>query len=169
MNVEIQRGAASGDVIELESDICVSIVQKKDPLFQRRGSDLIVRKSVALVDALCGVRFRLTHLDGRVLLLSSPRSKVIEPGAMLRVDGEGFPIKGRPMEFGDLFILFDVVFPQAHEINLSYLSQIPEMVPKGEPIDPDCDVSFCDIADGRLEDFGRAEDEYEEEEPSESF
>ena len=118
IDVDIEPGTDDGDAISISSDILVLISQKPHPTFERRGSDLLVTHTVNLSQALCGFRFPLVHLDGRTLILDSGKS-VISPGSLLSVTGEGFPVKGRPGERGDLFILFDVIFPTPAELTPS--------------------------------------------------
>jgi DnaJ-class molecular chaperone len=171
MYVEIEPGTEQGDEIHFENGIAVSIVQKSHPLFERRGSDLLFRKSVSLREALCGVRFRLQHLDGRILLLSNERGSVVQPGSLFTVPGEGFRVKGKRREFGDLFIMFDVIFPRPDEIDVRRLQQILGLVPASERVDESADVSFCHFSAGQLEDFGKtdAEEEQEKEEEDDEF
>lgn len=52
-------------------DIVIVLDQKPHPVFQRSGSDLIVRREVPLVDALCGCKQVIRTLDNRRLLVSS--------------------------------------------------------------------------------------------------
>ena len=51
--------------------------QKEHSTFKRIGTDLFYEKSISLVEALCGTRFHLAHLDDRSLEVSS--SGVIKP------------------------------------------------------------------------------------------
>lgn len=52
-------------------DIVIVLDQKPHPVFQRRGNDLLVRREVPLVDALCGCKQVIQTLDNRRLLVSS--------------------------------------------------------------------------------------------------
>ena len=76
MKVEIDKGAPHGDkytihgegdeVPDCESgDVIVQILEKKHKNFTRRGADLAIEKEVTLLEALTGVDFVITHLDGR--------------------------------------------------------------------------------------------------------
>lgn len=110
---------------------CPRVVQE----FRRDGSDLHISHRIGLVEALCGFQFMLTHLDGRHLVIKNPPGKVIEPGesnfkemwvdfsvkcgddavvlsgSIRVVRGEGMPQYRNPFEKGDLFIKFEVQFP----------------------------------------------------------
>lgn len=54
----IQPGIIAGDVY-------VRIKIKKHQTFERRGADLIHIKKISLLEALTGVAFEITHLDGK--------------------------------------------------------------------------------------------------------
>lgn len=43
-------------------------------MFKRKGSDLIMEKTLSLAESLCGFCFTITHLDQRVLKVRSPFS-----------------------------------------------------------------------------------------------
>lgn len=51
----------------MPADIVFVINEKKHPVFEREGNDLIHTAKLPLVDALCGATVRLTTLDGRPL------------------------------------------------------------------------------------------------------
>ncbi|PSC75824.1 molecular chaperone [Micractinium conductrix] len=102
-----EAGSDSPDV--LPGDLIFILEQKEHATFKRIGTDLFFEKTVSLVDALCGVHFHLTHLDERVLEVSS--SGVIKPDSWACIRGEGMPIQGRPFEKGNLYVHFTVEFP----------------------------------------------------------
>jgi hypothetical protein len=81
------------------------------------------------------------------------------PGHCSASPGAGFRVKKKGREFGDLFILFDLIFPKPHEINVGGLQQTLA----SERVDESAEVTLCHLADTRLEDFGRTkEEDYEE-------
>ena len=61
--------------------------------------------------ALAGFEKELRHLDGHTVRLA--RTDVTPPGFVLRVAGQGMPLKEAASEFGDLFVDFIVDFPQS--------------------------------------------------------
>ena len=48
----------------LQGDIVLVVQQKDHDVFQRRGSDLIIKKEITLLEALTGPKFIVEHLDG---------------------------------------------------------------------------------------------------------
>ena len=64
----------------------IAVVQESDhPLFERKGVDLFVKKSITLVDALCGFTFVLDHLDDRKIAIHSAPGEVLFPGKCLSI------------------------------------------------------------------------------------
>jgi DnaJ family protein A protein 2 len=74
--VEIDKGAPNGEKYTIHGegdevpdaeagDVIVILEEKKHKLFKRKGADLFMEKEITLLEALTGVDFVLTHLDGR--------------------------------------------------------------------------------------------------------
>lgn len=72
-----------------------------------------MEKEIGLYEALAGTRFEFRHLDGRPVAVSSPPGKIIGHGETMCVDELGMPLFGRAFKYGNLFIIFSVVFPQS--------------------------------------------------------
>ncbi|XP_006729764.1 dnaJ homolog subfamily A member 2 [Leptonychotes weddellii] len=98
-------------------------------VFQRDGNDLHMTYKIGLVEALCGFQFTFKHLDGRQIVVKYPPGKVIEPGCVRVVRGEGMPQYRNPFEKGDLYIKFDVQFPENNWINPDKLSELEDLLP----------------------------------------
>mmetsp|Transcript_10852 Transcript_10852/g.40501 ORF Transcript_10852/g.40501 Transcript_10852/m.40501 type:complete len:335 (-) Transcript_10852:1685-2689(-) len=75
--------------------------------FEKKGIDLEYKKSVSLREALSGCKFTITRLDGTLLNVDT-KEKILKPGTVYRLQGEGLPYPGGK---GDLHIKFDVKFP----------------------------------------------------------
>ena len=69
--------------------------------FIRQGNDLLYRKKISLVDALCGVSFDITTLDDRKLKIAY--SDIIIPGEKRVIKNEGIR--------GNLILEFEIIFP----------------------------------------------------------
>ncbi len=94
----------------IPADIVFVLQDKPDPEYSREGNDLIYHKEISLKDALCGVKFTYTHLDGRKFNVFAPA--VISPATQIKYPGLGMPIAKAPGEFGDLKIMFNIRFPK---------------------------------------------------------
>lgn len=123
LEIYIPRGAREGERITLEGeadqvpdqtpgDIVFTLVEDDHDTFQRAGDDLSAELNITLAESLTGFsRVVLKHLDGRGIHLDSPQGKVLQPGQILKVPGEGMPLKKSDMK-GDLFLVVKIEFPE---------------------------------------------------------
>jgi DnaJ family protein A protein 2 len=123
LEIYIPRGAREGERIVLEGeadqvpdqipgDIVFTLVEEDHEIFQRAGDDLSAELEITLAEALCGFsRVVLKHLDGRGIHLTHPQGKVLRPGQILKVEGEGMPLKKSDAK-GDLFLVVKIDFPE---------------------------------------------------------
>lgn len=123
LELYIPRGAQHGERIVLEGeadqvpdqipgDIVFVLDEQDHETFQRRGSDLLAKLNITLAESLCGFsRVVLKHLDGRGIKLTHPRGKILKPGEIIRVEGEGMPQKKTDAK-GDLYLEVDIEFPE---------------------------------------------------------
>ncbi|EFJ49194.1 molecular chaperone [Volvox carteri f. nagariensis] len=100
-----EPGLAPGDII-------LVVVQKEHDVFQRAGVDLVMERTISLTEALTGCTFTFKHLDGRVLRVAIPQGEVIKPGSFKCLQDEGMPFHGRPYQKGNLYVRFNVEFPE---------------------------------------------------------
>ncbi|RXN17356.1 dnaJ -like protein [Labeo rohita] len=110
-------------------DIVLVLQEKEHETYRREGNDLYMTHKIGLVEALCGFHFTLKHLDGRQIVVKYPAGKVIEPGSVRVVRGEGMPQYRNPFEKGDLFIKFDVQFPDNNWLSPEKLTELEDLLP----------------------------------------
>ena len=114
VDLHIKKGAKNGDqflfekygdelINEQPADLIIILVEKNHPIFKRNGNDLYITKDISLYDALVGFNYTITHLDKRILNLTS--DKVIKNSDVEIIKGEGIT------SIGDLHIKFNVIFP----------------------------------------------------------
>ncbi|KAM6595801.1 hypothetical protein CsatA_006325 [Cannabis sativa] len=94
-------------------DVVFVIEQKEHPKFKRNGVDLFYDHTLILAEALCGFQFVLTHLDGRRLLIKSNPGEVVKHDSYKVISEEGMPMYGKPFMKGNLYIHFNVEFPNS--------------------------------------------------------
>jgi len=123
LEIYIPRGAREGERIVLEGeadqvpdqtpgDIVFTLVEEDHEIFQRAGDDLSAELNITLSEALTGFsRVVLKHLDGRGLHLNHPQGKVLKPGQILKIVGEGMPLKKTDLK-GDLYLVVKIEFPE---------------------------------------------------------
>lgn len=99
MEVVVPKGAPDGykltfhekaDEIPngIPGDVVFVLQEMPHADFKRKGADLYVKRTISLVEALCGFRMELTHLDGRKLLIKTSPGQVIAPVAYDPFKGE---------------------------------------------------------------------------------
>ncbi|KAI1497517.1 hypothetical protein F5X99DRAFT_396607 [Biscogniauxia marginata] len=168
LELYIPRGSYQGERIVLEGeadqhpdqtpgDLVFILVEEPHDVFNRIGNDLSADMPITLAEALCGFsRVVLKHLDGRGIQINHPRGKILRPGQVLKVEGEGMPLK-RGEEKGDLYLMVKVEFPDdgwlkeddaAYE-SLQKLLPAPAPEIKAEEVD---EVEYDDEAD--IDDMG---------------
>lgn len=149
LELYIPRGARQGDRITLAGeadqlpdqepgDIIFTLTETPHDAFERAGADLRAELKVSLAEALTGFnRVVLTHLDGRALQLKveQPNGNVLRPGQVLKIPGEGMPMK-RSDARGDLYLLVDVEFPEDGWLKSdAALQKVRDALPKSEQHD----------------------------------
>eukprot|EP00331_Platyophrya_macrostoma_P009905 CAMPEP_0176423324 /NCGR_PEP_ID=MMETSP0127-20121128/10217_1 /TAXON_ID=938130 /ORGANISM="Platyophrya macrostoma, Strain WH" /LENGTH=352 /DNA_ID=CAMNT_0017804255 /DNA_START=71 /DNA_END=1129 /DNA_ORIENTATION=+ len=92
------------------SDVHFEIVEVPHPVFTRKDNDLHMKMNLTLHQALLGFSKKVKHLDGRILTIES--DKVVQPGQILKVEGEGMPLHEYSSQHGDLYIEYVVNIPK---------------------------------------------------------
>ncbi|KAF2686862.1 DnaJ-domain-containing protein [Lentithecium fluviatile CBS 122367] len=169
LELYIPRGAREGDRIVLAGeadqlpdqepgDIIFTLSEAAHETFERAGADLRAELKISLVEALTGFnRVVLTHLDGRGIQLniSQEEGKVLCPGQVLKIPGEGMPLK-RSDAKGNLYLVVEVVFPKDGWLkNEAALKKVRDALPPPEKEDkrPD-EVDEVHFEDAEMDDFG---------------
>lgn len=140
LEVHIDKGMKNGEKILFRGegdqvpgveagDIVIVLDQKAHDTFERQGIDLYVTKKISLTESLCGFTMLLNHLDGRSLVIKNNPGEVIVPGSLKGVKNEGMPIHRNPFEKGNLFIKFDVQFPESQFVPSPKLTELEKLLP----------------------------------------
>ena len=91
-------------------DLIVFVNCKNDEGFFRREADnLIMKKSITLLEALTTTEFMFKHLDERVIKVN--HNEIIKPQQQMVIKNEGMSNLNDNLKKGDLHIIFDIVFP----------------------------------------------------------
>ncbi|KAK5191605.1 Type I HSP40 co-chaperone [Exophiala xenobiotica] len=161
LHVHVDRGVKSGHKIEfrgegdqmpgvLAGDVVFEIEQKPHSRFQRKDDDLFYHAEIDLLTALAGGQIYIEHLDDRWLTVNIFPGEPITPGTIRVVKGQGMP-SFRHHDHGNLYIQFDVKFPEKSEIqNVEMLEQIlpPRMqqkLPASDAMVEDYDLEEVDV------------------------
>ena len=128
MEAVVDKGAPHGEkyVFHGESDehpdkeagdVIIVVNEVPHAVFKRKGADLLIEKEITLLEAITGVDFVVDFLDGSKFRVYNKPGSVIKPDSLMTVEDKGLPFHKNPYKFGNLFILFKVVFPETIESN----------------------------------------------------
>jgi len=93
-------------------NVLIVLQEKPHAEFKREGTDLFLKMNLTLTEALCGFRKVIKHLDNRKLLVTHMPGEVVKPGQMKVLSGEGMPVPQQGNAKGDLYLNFNVDFPE---------------------------------------------------------
>jgi len=122
ISVNIEKGMKDGETVTyprmaeqrpgmLPGNVVFTLKTKKNSKFTRRGNDLFVDMQVSLREALLGWEQQIRHLDGHIVKVAT--DSVTRPFQVLKIAGEGMPLKDDPATFGDLYVKVEVDFPSS--------------------------------------------------------
>jgi DnaJ-class molecular chaperone len=111
IKINIPKGVENGQSMRYDNLIKDSILLVEfrvhpHPKFDRNGFDLISTEEVSILDLIVGTVLKITTLGGKELEVTVPPKT--NPGAMMRVSGQGLPYQGG---FGDQMIVLKPVMP----------------------------------------------------------
>uniref|UniRef100_A0AAQ4PGH6 DnaJ heat shock protein family (Hsp40) member A n=1 Tax=Gasterosteus aculeatus aculeatus TaxID=481459 RepID=A0AAQ4PGH6_GASAC len=127
-------------------DVIIVLDQKEHPLFQRKDNDLTMKMNIKLAEALCGFKKTIQTLDDRMLIISS--HPVIKHGDIKCVQNEGVPVYREPFEKGQLFIHFQVDFPEKGWLPDHLMFQLERLLPPRDDVmitDDMAEVQLCEV------------------------
>lgn len=118
IEVSIPAGIEAGEMIRLSGageavqggtpgDLYVKVHMQRDARFKREGENLITELSIKLSDALLGIEYKISTLDGDETI-SIPQG--VTHGELIKIKGKGVPTgRGRR---GDLLVKIKIILPQ---------------------------------------------------------
>jgi DnaJ homolog subfamily A member 2 len=125
------------------------VIQEKDhDTFKRKGADLLIVKALTLKEALTGCSWKITHLDGRHVVIQSKPGEIIQAEAVggkpyvKVIPNEGMPSPGNPFVKGGLYVLFTVEFPKSGELSDAAIKALRQALPG-----PNMEVDYSEEKD----------------------
>ena len=86
-----------------------------------KKQNLILERNILLSEALCGVKFKIFHLDGREILIKT--DDIIRPNEEYLLSKEG--LSKDNYNYGDLIVRFNIIFPESlNKERKHYISKI---------------------------------------------
>jgi len=147
-----EEGDQLPDIIP--GDVILVLQQKEHPVFKRDGDDLVIEKTILLSEALCGFKFTVTQLDGRILLIKSRDKEIVRPGDIKSVEGEGMPHHKNPTHKGNLLIKFNIEFPQDGSITSASTKLLAQALPKAKDVSISADAEECYVSSFNVQSNG---------------
>ena len=90
-----------------QGDLILILRIKNHDTFTRKGEDLHIEKNILLSEALCGVSFIMSHLDGRQILIKY--NDIIKPNQEYCIADEG--LYKDNFNKGNLIVNFNIIYP----------------------------------------------------------
>ncbi|NP_001167838.1 DnaJ protein ERDJ3B precursor [Zea mays] len=120
INVDIEKGMQDGQEIlfyedgepkidGVPGDLKIKIRTARHERYRRDGNDLHTTVEISLAEALGGFEKKVTHLDNHEVEIGT--KEITRPEEVRKFQGEGMPLY-RSNEKGDLYVVFEVVFPE---------------------------------------------------------
>jgi DnaJ family protein A protein 2 len=72
-------------------DVVIVVQEQPHKRFKRKGADMLFEHKISLVEALTGVDFILTHLDGTKIRVKNEPGEVIKPDDLKTIPEKGLP------------------------------------------------------------------------------
>ena len=174
LELYIPRGSRQGENIVLAGeadqvpdqepgDIIFELAEIQHETFNRAGADLQADLHISLSEALTGFnRVVVTHLDGRGISLNvqQPKGRILKPDQIIKVEGEGMPIK-KSDAMGDLYLIVKIDFPEDGWLSdEATIQKIRDVLPK-----PQAEIKAEDVEEvdweitPNMDDFGAGSDD----------
>jgi len=147
--------ASEGDDVPgfMAGDVIFVVQEVEHDKFKRKGADLLYSMQITLAESLCGFDKVITHMDGRILKLSSPAGTVLKNEACKVIEGEGMPHYGNPFTKGRLFVQFTVLFPNT--LPQATVAAIRPLLPSPAPLSLSGEEEECVLSDADLRQVGQ--------------
>lgn len=123
LNIAVEKGAFPGERMTFEhkaaqmpgqvpGHVIVTLKIREDHHpWNRVGIDLRYPLEISLRESLLGFRRKIKHLDGHTVEIST--NSVSRPGQVIKIVGEGMPVKDAPSQAGDLYFVVSVQYPSS--------------------------------------------------------
>ena len=120
IRITIPAGVENGQVIKIKGhggkgvnggpngDLFIEFSIINETSFKRDGSNLYLTKYLDLYKALLGGEIVIDTMDGKVKFKVKPET---QNGSKIKLKGKGFPKYKKQGEFGNLFIIFNIIMP----------------------------------------------------------
>lgn len=121
LTVKIPKGLITGKKLRISGkgepgpyggpagDLYIKAKILDDPVYDVKGHDLYIKRSIKLTEALLGVTAAVPTIDGKELSLKVPAG--VKHKTQMRLSGNGIPFMNEEIR-GDLYVQIDVQMPK---------------------------------------------------------
>jgi curved DNA-binding protein len=121
LTVKIPRGLITGKKLRISGkgepgpyggpagDLYIKAKVIDDPIFDVKGHDLYIQRSIKLTEAILGVTVAVPTIDGKELSLKIPAG--VKHKTQMRLTGNGLPFMNEEIR-GDLYVQIDIQMPK---------------------------------------------------------
>lgn len=151
LTVEIKPGSRNGDAVEIvgeghelpkeqlkgkRGDVIIIINEVPHTVFKRgisfnghmKPANLLIEMELTLCEGLCGFSKEFKYLDGTTKYID--HYSVVKDGDLKIIRGLGLPYRNKPYSRGDLYVKFNLKFPQDSELSNDQKIKIYEILTK---------------------------------------
>lgn len=142
-------------------DLVVVTQIEEDKVYKRSKNDLIIEKSISLIEALAGFEFNLQHLNGQEITIKTSPGDILQHKAARRIPDLGMPKYKEAFSHGDLIIIFEIVLPA--KFSDQQIAELRKCLPKPllQPAKPTKNTYTLEKHD--MSSNHKASEQYEEE------
>jgi curved DNA-binding protein len=121
IRITIPAGISDGQTIKIKGqggpgmqggpkgDLYITFRIDKDPVFERKGNNLYIKKKVDLYTLVLGGELEVETLHGKVKIKVKAGTN---PGSKIRLKNKGFPVYKDAHKHGDLYVTLDSDIPK---------------------------------------------------------
>lgn len=127
VDVEIPVGVSTGMQLTMQGygsfardgiagDLHILVEEAQDFSYKREGNNLIVEKTISVIDAICGAHIKVSTPHGEIPLYIEPGT---EHGKTARIGGKGIP--DIHYGLGDLFVKIVIKIPKSIDMDEQHI------------------------------------------------
>lgn len=146
------------DGSEIIGSVVFAISESPHPVFERdykKQENLICKRKISFVEALCGLSLELPHPSGSKLFFET--QMLIKSTSQYKIINKGLPVFGKQKNYGDIIFKFEIEYPQT--ITMEQRTKLEELF-NYKPIDH---PTGPDVIQGTLLEYNEEETEDDDE------
>lgn len=127
VDVDIPAGVSNGMQLNMTGygnyirngvagDLHIMVDEVRDYSFKREGNNIIVEKTISVIDAIIGTNLKVNTPHGDIPITIEPGT---EHGKVIRINGRGIP--DIQLGMGDLFIKISIKIPKKIELDEQHI------------------------------------------------